>query len=486
MTIQEVERQSGMTRANIRFYEEKGLLTPQRQPNGYRDYSAADVETLRRVRLLRSLDISIDTIRALQSGERTLEAVLAERERHWNDAKSRTGDAEALCQRMRQDGAQYATLDAEKYLRPQPEAQRLYHPAGQADQRPYAFTPWRRLLAFNLDYELCLLLLYAVLSLGFHVNITKGSGLLSLLYAYLALMLQLLIEPWLLHRFGATPGKALMGIYIETESGERPTCAQARARTWKRFWYGLGASIPIFGLVRMWKKGYRPCRNCEPCAWDSENELVCLIHDRKTWRGWIIAAAYAGCVAVNVLLSSAAALPPCRGRLTVAQFARNYNMLANYYGDETNWRLDETGAWEDITPAGVFIVRIGDEIGRPDWQFTLDADGYIQRAELAADYRNCDGMVWISTLEDQTLLGTLSIACAQPGVHAWSFAPQRIARAFKQQSDTGSVRMTYQGVSIAYDCVYQGFAPAGTALIPVETENEARMHLSIEIGDESH
>ena len=486
MTIQEVERQSGMTRANIRFYEEKGLLTPQRQPNGYRDYSAADVETLQRVRLLRSLDISIDTIRALQSGERTLEAVLAERERRWNDAKSRAGDAEALCQRMRQDGAQYATLDAEKYLHPQPEAQRLYHPDGQADQRPYAFTPWRRLLAFNLDYELCLLLLYAVLSLGFHVNITKGSGLLSLLYAYLALMLQVLIEPWLLHRFGTTPGKALMGIYIETESGERPTCAQARARTWKRFWYGLGASIPILGLVRMWQKGYRPCRDCESCAWDSENELVCLIHDRKAWRGWIIAAAYAGCVAVNVLLSSAAALPPCRGRLTVAQFARNYNMLANYYGDETNWRLDETGAWEDITPEGVFIVRIGDEIGRPDWQFTLDADGYIQRAELAADYRNCDGMVWISTLEDQTLLGTLSIVCAQRGVHAWSFAPQRVARAFKQQSDTGSVRMTYQGVSIAYDCVYQGFAPAGTALIPVETENEARMHLSIEIGDESH
>lgn len=486
MTIQEVERQSGMTRANIRFYEEKGLLTPQRQPNGYRDYSAADVETLRRVRLLRSLDVSIDTIRALQSGERTLEAVLAERERHWNDAKGRAGDAEALCQRMRQDGAQYATLDAEKYLHPQPEAQRLYHPAEQADQRPYAFTPWRRLFAYNLDYNLCLLLLYAVLELGFHVNITKGSGLLSLLYAYLALILQVLIEPWLLHRFGTTPGKAIMGIYIETESGERPTCAQARARIWKRFWYGLGANIPIFGLVRMWQKGYRPCRDCESCAWDSENELVCLIHDRKTWRGWIMAAAYAGCVAVNVLLSSAAALPPCRGRLTMAQFARNYNMLANYYGDETNWRLDETGAWEDITPAGVFIVRIGEEIGRPDWQFTLDADGYIQRAELAADYRNCDGMVWISTLEDQTLLGTLSLVCAQPGVHAWSFAPQRIARAFKQQSDTGSVRMTYHGVSIAFDCAYQGFAPAGTALIPVETENEARMHLSIEIGDESH
>ena len=360
------------------------------------------------------------------------------------------------------------------------------HAASQAVERPYAFTPWRRLFAYNLDCKLCQLLLYAVLELGFHVNTNKRSWLLSLLYACLALMLQLLIEPWLLHRFGTTPGKALMGIYIETESGERPTYAQAIARTWKRFWYGLGAEIPILNLVRMWQKGYRPCRDCESCAWDSENELVCLIHDRKAWRGWIMAAAYAGCVAVNVLLSSAAALPPCRGRLTVAQFARNYNMLANYYGDETNWRLDETGAWEDITPAGVFIVRVGDEIGRPDWQFTLDADGYIQRAELAADYRNCDGMVWISTLEDQTLLGTLSIVCAQPGVHAWSFAPQRIARAFKQQSDTGSVRMTYQGVSVAYDCTYQGFAPAGTALIPVETENEAHVKLRIEIGDESH
>ena len=360
------------------------------------------------------------------------------------------------------------------------------HAASQTEERPYAFTPWRRLFAYNLDCKLCQLLLYAVLELGFHVNTNKRSWLLSLLYACLALMLQLLIEPWLLHRFGTTPGKALMGIYIETESGERPTYAQAIARTWKRFWYGLGAEIPILNLVRMWKKGYRPCRNCEPCAWDSENELVCLIHDRKAWRGWTIAAAYAGCVAVNVLLSSVAALPPCRGRLTVAQFARNYNMLANYYGDETNWRLDETGAWEDITPAGVFIYRAGNWIERPEWQFTLDADGYIQRAELAVDYRNCSIMALVSTFENETLLGTLSLVHAQPGVHAWSFAPQRIARAFKQQVDTGSMRIDYRGVSVAYDCTYQGFSQAGAALIPVETENEAHVKLRIEIGDESH
>ena len=373
MTIQEVEKQSGMTRANIRFYEEKGLLTPQRQPNGYRDYSAADLETLRRVCLLRSLDIPIDTIRALQAGQCTLEAVLAEREQHWNAQKDRAADAGALCQRMRQDGAQYDTLDAEKYLRPQPTVQRLYQPAAQADHRPGAYTPWRRLFAYRLDYGLCQLLLYAVLALGFHVNFANTSALAFLLYEYAALLLQALIEPRLLHWLGTTPGKAILGIYIETEAGGRPSYGQARARTRKRFWHGCGAELPVWALARMWKNGYCPCRDGEPCAWDAENELVCLIRDRKPGRCWLLAAAFAACIAASLLLGSAAALPPCRGKLTVAQFARNYNMLANYYGDETNWRLDETGAWRDIMAAeNVFVVRVAEELNLPDWQFTLE------------------------------------------------------------------------------------------------------------------
>ena len=43
MTIREIEALSGMTRANIRFYESEGLLTPSRAENGYRDYSQSDL-----------------------------------------------------------------------------------------------------------------------------------------------------------------------------------------------------------------------------------------------------------------------------------------------------------------------------------------------------------------------------------------------------------------------------------------------------------
>ena len=47
MKINEVEAAVGVTKKNIRFYEEEGLITPGREPgNGYRSYSQADVERL--------------------------------------------------------------------------------------------------------------------------------------------------------------------------------------------------------------------------------------------------------------------------------------------------------------------------------------------------------------------------------------------------------------------------------------------------------
>ena len=47
MRINEVERRVGVTKKNIRFYEEEGLLKPGRNAeNGYREYGEADVHRL--------------------------------------------------------------------------------------------------------------------------------------------------------------------------------------------------------------------------------------------------------------------------------------------------------------------------------------------------------------------------------------------------------------------------------------------------------
>ena len=73
MKINEVEAAVGVTKKNIRFYEEEGLITPSREPgNGYRSYSQADVERLRRIKLLRKLDVPLAEIREMLEGQRTL------------------------------------------------------------------------------------------------------------------------------------------------------------------------------------------------------------------------------------------------------------------------------------------------------------------------------------------------------------------------------------------------------------------------------
>ena len=72
MTIKELETSLGMTRANIRFYEQEGFLTPERGANNYRIYSEEDVETLRKIKLLRQLGLPLDTIKPVSYTHLTL------------------------------------------------------------------------------------------------------------------------------------------------------------------------------------------------------------------------------------------------------------------------------------------------------------------------------------------------------------------------------------------------------------------------------
>ncbi len=51
MKINQVEELTGVTKKNIRFYEEQKLISPQRNPaNGYREYSMEDVKQLSRIK----------------------------------------------------------------------------------------------------------------------------------------------------------------------------------------------------------------------------------------------------------------------------------------------------------------------------------------------------------------------------------------------------------------------------------------------------
>ncbi|MEU6358017.1 MerR family transcriptional regulator [Streptomyces albidoflavus] len=62
MRIGEMVRRTGVSERLLRYYEEQGLLTPDRLPSGYRVYAERDVETVRRVRTLLNAGLTTATI----------------------------------------------------------------------------------------------------------------------------------------------------------------------------------------------------------------------------------------------------------------------------------------------------------------------------------------------------------------------------------------------------------------------------------------
>ena len=127
LKINEVEALVGITKKNIRFYEAEVLLCPQRNSeNGYRKYGDEDVETLRRIKLLRKLGLPLEEIRSLQTGRLTVSdamrrhRVTLERDRESLEQSIRLCGELADCHEML-DG-----LDAQSLL--DRMEQRLYAP----------------------------------------------------------------------------------------------------------------------------------------------------------------------------------------------------------------------------------------------------------------------------------------------------------------------------------------------------------------------
>ena len=117
MKINEVEERVGITKRNIRYYEKEGLLTPGRNSdNGYRDYTEDDVTELKKIKLLRKLDMPLEEIRRMQHGALTLEDAVRRHVIVLEQERSNLGTMQALCARVLEEGAQLSGLDADRYL----------------------------------------------------------------------------------------------------------------------------------------------------------------------------------------------------------------------------------------------------------------------------------------------------------------------------------------------------------------------------------
>lgn len=63
MKIGDLARSTGVATHLLRYYEEQGLLHPEREPNGYRSYRASAVERVEQIRELLESGLSTRVIR---------------------------------------------------------------------------------------------------------------------------------------------------------------------------------------------------------------------------------------------------------------------------------------------------------------------------------------------------------------------------------------------------------------------------------------
>ena len=117
MKINQVAELVDITKKNIRFYEDQGLVNPDRNPeNGYREYSMEDVRQLSQVKLLRQLGVSCEDIRKLRANELSLEKCVKKRVAELSDETENIEHMKTICEMLAEDSEDLSSLDASKYL----------------------------------------------------------------------------------------------------------------------------------------------------------------------------------------------------------------------------------------------------------------------------------------------------------------------------------------------------------------------------------
>ncbi|SFE03779.1 DNA-binding transcriptional regulator, MerR family [Peptostreptococcaceae bacterium pGA-8] len=82
MLRNEIQSKTGLTRKAIEYYEEKGLVSPKKAENGYRDYSDKDLEILTEISLFRKIGMNIAEIESYLFSERNSLSSVLRRKQH--------------------------------------------------------------------------------------------------------------------------------------------------------------------------------------------------------------------------------------------------------------------------------------------------------------------------------------------------------------------------------------------------------------------
>ncbi len=347
MLIRELEQKSGLDRATIRYYEKEGFITPLRQDNGYREYSNEDLQQLMKIRLLRQLGMSLETIKGLRQGTEDFHAALAACIKSLDEQVMNADRAKAVCTALYKENTSYSSLSPTAYLQllNKPELQTatnqtkpaLHNSFSEPVYRPYH--PVRRFLARMTDYALVKVLVIFLLVVVLRIRPLGSFWSNALTFVIPFFMVR--VEAIMLHWWGTTPGKWLYGLSVRTENGDTLSYYDALEREKLVLQEGFGYGIPLWSVYRLYKS-YMYYGDVD-LDWDRESEYQ--YHRWGVKKISVLVVAIILIVGMNLWSSLDMIKPTHRGDLSIAQFAENYN----YYMKMLN---EDAGSTSLLQPDG--------------------------------------------------------------------------------------------------------------------------------------
>ena len=89
MKTHDVEQLLGITKQALIYYEKEGLIKPTRNKNNYREYNQNDIELLQLILTFRSMEISIDDIKLISSGDLSIRYCLKNKQEYFQQEKKK-------------------------------------------------------------------------------------------------------------------------------------------------------------------------------------------------------------------------------------------------------------------------------------------------------------------------------------------------------------------------------------------------------------
>lgn len=387
MLISDVEKQTGLDRATIRFYEKEAIIVPERSENGYRTYSYDNVQVLLKVKLLRQLGVSLWKIKELQKGSTDFSLILSEQIEILENQIQENTTAILVCKQMQKDNVQYTDLDSLHYL-DMFTAQALTVAQPFSERIDREVHPWRRYFARKLDYQLLTALLHLLLIVILRIRPITSTAIEVISYAacYLAVPILAII----LHYFGTTPGKWAMGIRLESIHGGKLSGGEALYREGKIVWHGMGMFLPIVQLIFLYRSYVKEKEGIAQ-IWNEDTEIIYTEWNAK--RKIAALALWVLAFSVSLYAGLDTIMPTYRGEgITIAQFSENHRDYEVQNQCRSEYVLGDDGKWQNPTPSDTlyFAVNSPNDAIRPEFRYEFNEFGEIRAVSYENSWENVD------------------------------------------------------------------------------------------------